>query len=109
MSTIAAYEHDLITYATEQIRRIPGIRIIGAAAEKVAVLSFSVDRIHPHDIGTLLNQEGIAVRTGHHCAQPVMRHFKVPATTRASFAFYNSMIEVDALISGIQKIQKIFL
>jgi cysteine desulfurase/selenocysteine lyase len=109
MSTIAAYEHDLITYATEQIRHIPGIRIIGTAAEKVAVLSFSVDRIHPHDIGTLLNQEGIAVRTGHHCAQPVMRHFKVPATTRASFAFYNSMTEVDALISGIQKIQKIFL
>jgi len=109
MSMIAVYEQDLINYATEQICHMPGIRIIGTAAEKVAVLSFVVDGVHPHDIGTLLNQEGIAVRTGHHCAQPVMQHFKVPATTRASFAFYNSMIEVDALISGIQKVQKIFL
>ncbi len=109
LSAIEAYERSLINYATKQINNIPGIRIIGSAAEKVAVLSFSVDGVHPHDIGTLLNQEGIAVRTGHHCAQPVMQHFKVPATTRASFSFYNSMIEVDALISGIQKVQKIFL
>jgi cysteine desulfurase/selenocysteine lyase len=109
LSAIEAYEQNLINYATEQISHIPGIRIIGSAAEKVAVLSFSVDGIHPHDIGTLLNQEGIAVRTGHHCAQPVMQHFKVPATTRASFAFYNSMAEIDALIVGIQKVQKIFL
>jgi len=108
MSMIAAYERDLINYATEQMRHMPGIRIIGDATEKVAVLSFAIDGVHPHDIGTLLNQEGIAVRTGHHCAQPVMQHFKVPATTRASFAFYNSMNEVDALISGIQKVQKIF-
>ena len=109
LSTIEAYEKNLINYATEQINNIPGIRIIGSAAEKVAVLSFSVDGIHPHDIGTLLNQEGIAVRTGHHCAQPVMQHFKVPATTRASFSFYNSMAEIDALILGIQKVQKVFL
>lgn len=108
MSVIEAYEHDLINYATEQISLLPGIRIIGNATKKVAVLSFAVDKIHPHDIGTLLNQEGIAVRTGHHCAQPVMQHFKVPATTRASFSFYNSMSEVDALISAIQKVQKIF-
>lgn len=108
MSVIKAYEHDLIDYATEQISFIPGIRIIGNATNKVAVLSFAVDKIHPHDIGTLLNQEGIAVRTGHHCAQPVMQHFKVPATTRASFSFYNSMSEIDALISSIQKVQKIF-
>lgn len=108
MSVIEAYEHNLIDYATEQISLIPGIRIIGNATKKVAVLSFAVDKIHPHDIGTLLNQEGIAVRTGHHCAQPVMQHFKVPATTRASFSFYNSMSEVDTLISSIQKIQKIF-
>ena len=99
---------NLINYATEQISLLPGIRIIGNATKKVAVLSFAVDKIHPHDIGTLLNQEGIAVRTGHHCAQPVMQHFKVPATTRASFSFYNSMSEVDALISAIQKVQKIF-
>ena len=109
LSTIEVYEQSLINYATEQINNIPGIRIIGSAAEKVAVLSFSVDGVHPHDIGTLLNQEGIAVRTGHHCAQPVMQHFKVPATTRASFSFYNSMAEIDALITGIQKVQKVFL
>lgn len=109
LSTIEAYEQNLINYATEQISNIPGIRIIGSAAEKVAVLSFSVDGVHPHDIGTLLNQEGIAVRTGHHCAQPVMQHFKVPATTRASFAFYNNVDEIDSLILGIQKVQKVFL
>ena len=109
LSTIEAYEQSLINYATEQINNIPGIRIIGSAAKKVAVLSFSVDGVHPHDIGTLLNQEGIAVRTGHHCAQPVMQRFKVPATTRASFSFYNSMAEIDALIAGIQKVQKVFL
>ena len=109
LSAIEVYEQSLINYATEQINNIPGIRIIGSAAEKVAVLSFSVDGVHPHDIGTLLNQEGIAVRTGHHCAQPVMQHFKVPATTRASFSFYNSMAEIDALITGIQKVQKVFL
>jgi cysteine desulfurase / selenocysteine lyase len=109
LSTIEAYEQSLINYATEQINNIPGIRIIGSAAEKVAVLSFSVDGVHPHDIGTLLNQEGIAVRTGHHCAQPVMQRFKIPATTRASFSFYNSMAEIDALIAGIQKVQKVFL
>ena len=109
LSTIEAYEQSLINYATEQINNIPGIRIIGSAAEKVAVLSFSVDGVHPHDIGTLLNQEGIAVRTGHHCAQPVMQRFKVPATTRASFSFYNSMAEIDALIAGIQNVQKVFL
>ncbi len=109
LSTIETYEQNLINYATEQINNIPGIRIIGSAAEKVAVLSFSVDGVHPHDIGTLLNQDGIAVRTGHHCAQPVMQHFKVPATTRASFSFYNSMAEIDALILGIQKVQKVFL
>ena len=109
LSKIEAYEQNLINYATEQINNLPGIRIIGSAAEKVAVLSFSVDGVHPHDIGTLLNQEGIAVRTGHHCAQPVMEYFRVPATTRASFSFYNSMTEIDALISGIQKVQKVFL
>ena len=109
LSTIEAYEQSLINYATEQINNLPGIRIIGSAAKKVAVLSFSIDGVHPHDIGTLLNQEGIAVRTGHHCAQPVMQHFKVPATTRASFSFYNSMAEIDTLITGIQKVQKVFL
>ena len=108
MDAIAAHELALLKYATEQINSMPGVRIIGTAENKAAVLSFAVDGVHPHDIGTLLNQEGIAVRTGHHCAQPVMQRLHVPATSRASFAFYNSMDEVDALIAGIRTVQKIF-
>ncbi len=108
MDAIAAHELALLEYATEQINSMPGVRIIGTAEHKAAVLSFAVDGVHPHDIGTLLNQEGIAVRTGHHCAQPVMQRLHVPATSRASFAFYNSMDEVDALIDGIRTVQKIF-
>ena len=108
MDAIAAHEHALLKYATEQINTMPGVRVIGTAEHKAAVLSFAVDGVHPHDIGTLLNQEGVAVRTGHHCAQPVMQRLHVPATSRASFAFYNSMDEVDALIAGIRTVQKIF-
>ena len=108
MDLIAAHELALLNHATEQMNSLPGVRIIGTARDKAAVLSFVIDGVHPHDIGTLLNQEGIAVRTGHHCAQPVMRRFKVSATSRASFAFYNSMAEVDALIAGIRKVQKVF-
>jgi cysteine desulfurase/selenocysteine lyase len=108
MDAIAAHELALLEYATEQINSMPGVRIIGTAEHKAAVLSFAVDGVHPHDIGTLLNQEGVAVRTGHHCAQPVMQRFHVSATSRASFAFYNSMDEVDALIAGIRTVQKIF-
>lgn len=106
---IAAHESALLDYATECINHIPGVRIIGTAAEKTAVLSFTIDGIHPHDIGTILNQDGIAVRTGHHCAQPVMQRFNIPATSRASFAFYNKKTEVDALIAGIKTVQKVFL
>ena len=108
MEAIATHEHALLNYATEQIRRLPGVRIVGTAALKAAVLSFVVEGVHPHDVGTLLNQQGIAVRTGHHCAQPVMQRFKIPATSRASFAFYNSMAEVDTLIAGIRAAQKVF-
>ncbi len=108
MDMIAAHELDLLSYATEQMNHMPGVRIIGTARDKASVISFAVDGVHPHDIGTLLNQEGVAVRTGHHCAQPVMQRFKVPATSRASFAFYNSMAEVDALIAGIRSVQKVF-
>ncbi len=108
LDAIAAHEHALLQYATEQVKQMPGVRIIGTAKHKAAVLSFAVDGVHPHDIGTLLNQEGVAVRTGHHCAQPVMQRFKVPATSRASFAFYNTMAEVDALIAGIRTVQKVF-
>ena len=108
MQAIARHEHALLQYATGQLNALPGLRLIGTARNKAAVLSFTLDGIHPHDVGTLLNQDGIAVRTGHHCAQPVMARFKVPATTRASFAFYNSMAEVDALIAGIRSVQKVF-
>jgi cysteine desulfurase/selenocysteine lyase len=108
MDAIAAHELALLDYATAQLERMPGVRIIGTAAEKAAVLSFALDGVHPHDVGTLLNQDGVAVRTGHHCAQPVMQHYKVPATSRASFAFYNTMAEVDALVAGIRNVQKVF-
>jgi cysteine desulfurase/selenocysteine lyase len=108
MDVIAAHELQLLNYATEQMECMPGVRIIGTARNKASVISFTVDGVHPHDIGTLLNQAGVAVRTGHHCAQPVMERFKVPATSRASFAFYNSMAEVDALVAGIRAVQKVF-
>jgi cysteine desulfurase/selenocysteine lyase len=108
LEAISAHEFDLLNYATEQMNHMPGVRIIGTAAVKTAVLSFEVKGIHPHDIGTLLNQEGVAVRTGHHCVQPVMLRLGVPATTRASFAFYNTMAEVDTFIASLQTVQKIF-
>jgi len=108
MDRIAAHEIDLLNYATEQVNAMPGLRIIGTAEKKAAVLSFAIAGVHPHDVGTLLNQDGIAIRTGHHCAQPVMQRFKVPATSRASFAFYNTMAEVDALVAGIRNVQKVF-
>jgi cysteine desulfurase/selenocysteine lyase len=108
LNRIAAYEYDLLAYATEAIERIPGVRLIGTAPDKASVLSFTIDGIHPHDIGTILDQEGIAIRTGHHCAQPVMDFFKIPATARASFAFYNTREEIDVLIAGIRKVKEVF-
>lgn len=104
----AAHEHELLRYATERLSSIEGVRIIGTAKEKASVLSFVIDEIHPHDIGTILDQEGIAVRAGHHCAQPVMQRFNVPATARASFAFYNTKAEVDTLARTIEKVIEIF-
>jgi cysteine desulfurase/selenocysteine lyase len=104
----AAHEHELLRYATERASAIEGVRIIGTAREKASVLSFVIDDIHPHDIGTILDQEGIAVRAGHHCAQPVMQRFNIPATARASFAFYNTKEEVDALARTIERIIEIF-
>jgi len=108
MDAIVTHEHALLQYATRQLEALPGLRLIGTANNKAAVLSFTLDGVHPHDVGTLLNEDGIAVRTGHHCAQPVMARFKVPATTRASFAFYNRMADVDALVAGIRSVQKVF-
>ncbi len=108
LGAIGAYEHELLQYATEQLQRLPQLRIIGTAREKAAVLSFVIEGIHPHDVGTILDLEGIAVRAGHHCAQPVMQRFEIPATTRASFAFYNTRAEVDTLVSGIRKVLEVF-
>jgi cysteine desulfurase / selenocysteine lyase len=108
LENIAAYEEALLDYATRAVSKIPGVRIIGTAKQKAGVISFVMEGIHPHDVGTVLDQEGIAVRTGHHCAQPVMQRFHVPATTRASFAFYNTKEEVDALVSGIHKVREVF-
>jgi cysteine desulfurase/selenocysteine lyase len=108
MERIAAHETDLLDYATDQVNRLPGVRIIGTAEQKAAVLSFAIDGVHPHDVGTVLNDDGVAIRTGHHCAQPVMQRFKVAATSRASFAFYNTMAEVDALVAAIRRVQKVF-
>lgn len=104
----AVHEHELLRYATERLKAIEGVRIIGTAREKTSVLSFVIDDIHPHDIGTILDQEGIAVRAGHHCAQPVMQRFNIPATARASFAFYNTKEEVDVLARTIEKVVEIF-
>jgi cysteine desulfurase/selenocysteine lyase len=108
MENIAAYEHELLTYATDVVSAIPGVRLIGTAKEKAGVLSFVMEGIHPHDIGTILDQEGIAIRTGHHCAQPVMERFGIDATARASFGVYNTKEEIGALVRGIQKVQEVF-
>jgi len=105
---IIPYEQDLLRDATEKLSRVEGLRIIGTAKRKASLVSFILEGIHPHDIGTVLDQEGIAVRTGHHCAQPTMRRFNVPATTRASFAFYNTKEEIDALVKGLEKVREIF-
>jgi cysteine desulfurase/selenocysteine lyase len=99
-----AHEQELLAYATEKLSGIEGVRIIGTAREKASVLAFVIEEVHPHDVGTILDQEGIAIRAGHHCAQPVMQHFKVSATARASFAFYNTKQEVDALAKAVEKV-----
>jgi cysteine desulfurase/selenocysteine lyase len=108
MENISSYEHALLAYAIEAIGQIPGVRLIGTAREKTGVLSFVVEGIHPHDVGTILDQEGIAVRAGHHCAQPVMARFGVPATVRASLAFYNTKQEINALAAGLERVKAMF-
>ena len=108
MEAITAYESELLAYATETISALPGVRMIGTAKDKASVLSFILAGVHAHDIGTILDQEGIAIRTGHHCAMPVMQRFGVPATARASFSFYNTKKEIDALVAGVQKVRKVF-
>ncbi len=105
---IQQHEHDLLEYATGALEQIPGVRIVGTARDKAAVLSFVMDGVHAHDIGTILDQEGIAIRTGHHCTQPVMTRLGLPATARASFAFYNTRAEVDALVTGVERVREVF-
>ena len=108
LEAIAAYEHELLEYGTQALSAIPGLRLVGTARDKATILSFLVDGIHPHDLGTILDREGIAVRTGHHCAQPVMDRFGVPATARASLGLYNTKAEIDALAAGIRRAVEVF-
>ncbi len=103
ISEIGAWEHELLIYATEKLEQIPGLKIVGTASEKASVISFTVDGIHPYDIGVLVDKMGIAIRTGHHCAQPIMDHFGIPGTARASFAFYNTFDDIDRLVAAVSK------
>jgi cysteine desulfurase/selenocysteine lyase len=107
-SQVAAHEHELLRYATEALAEINPVKIIGTAKEKAGVLSFVIDHVHAHDVGTILDQEGVAVRAGHHCAMPVMQRFGVPATTRASFAFYNTVAEIDVMAKAVRRVLKVF-
>jgi cysteine desulfurase/selenocysteine lyase len=108
LDSIAAHEHELLQYGTEAISTVPGLRLIGTAKKKAGVLSFVLEGIHPHDIGTILDREGVAIRTGHHCAMPLMERFGVPATARASLALYNTREEIDVLVAGIHKVKEMF-
>ena len=109
MDTIAEYEEGLLDYATKKLKEIPGLKIYGEAAHKTAVVSFNLKGIHPYDVGTLLDQMGIAVRTGHHCAQPIMDFYEIPGTVRASFSFYNTLDEVDRLVEGVEKARQMLV
>jgi cysteine desulfurase / selenocysteine lyase len=108
VAAISAWEHQLLTYATQEISQVPGVRLIGTARHKASILSFIMEGVHPHDVGTVLNEDGIAIRAGHHCAQPVMQHYGIPATARASFAFYNTRSEIDVLTQGLHHVRKMF-
>jgi cysteine desulfurase / selenocysteine lyase len=108
LDAVAAHEHELLERATTAVAAVPGVRLIGTARTKASVLSFVMDGVHPHDIGTILDQQGVAVRAGHHCAQPVMDRFGVAATARASFALYNTLEEVDALVAGLERVREVF-
>ena len=105
---IGAHEADMLAYATDAMRAIPHLRLIGTAHEKAGILSFVLDHVHPHDIGTILDSRGVAVRAGHHCAMPVMQRFGVPATVRASFALYNTRADIDALVEAMARVQEVF-
>ena len=108
LARIEAFEDDLLRYATESVGALDGIRLWGTAPEKIAVLSFTVDGVHPHDVGTVLDLEGVAIRAGHHCAQPVMERFGIPATVRASLGIYNSRADIDTLVAGLRRVREVF-
>lgn len=108
LARIAAHERALLAHATARLSEVPGLRVVGTAREKAGVVSFVLDDVHPHDVGTILDQEGICIRTGHHCAQPVMARYDLPATARASFGLYNTLEEVDALVDGLRKVREVF-
>jgi cysteine desulfurase/selenocysteine lyase len=108
LDRVAAHEHDLLEYATARLREVSGVRLIGTAEQKASIVSFTLDGVHPHDVGTILDQNGVAVRAGHHCAQPVMERFAIPGTVRASFALYNTRHEVDRLIAALGRVKEIF-
>ncbi len=108
LAAVAAYEHELLAYATAALLAVPGLKLVGTAAEKASVLSFTLAGVHPHDVGTIVDQEGVAIRTGHHCAQPVMDRFGIPATARASLALYNTRADVDALVAALGKVREVF-
>jgi cysteine desulfurase/selenocysteine lyase len=105
---ITAHERDLLAYGTAALQDLPGVRLIGTAPEKASILSFVVEGVHPHDIGTIVDREGVAIRTGHHCAQPVMERFCVPATARASLAMYNTRQDLDTLVHALRRVQAVF-
>ena len=105
---IAAHEHDLLEYGTRALSAVPGLTLVGTAREKASVLSFTLAGVHPHDVGTILDGEGVAIRTGHHCAQPVMDRFGIPATARASLALYNVREDLDALVTGLARVRALF-
>jgi cysteine desulfurase/selenocysteine lyase len=106
---IGAHERELLAYGTERLSAMPGVQLIGTARDKASVLSFVVDNVHPHDLGTIVDREGVAIRTGHHCAQPVMDFFGIPATARASLAMYNTRGEIDALVDAVERAQRMFV
>ena len=108
LDAVSAYEEELLDYGTQALRALPGVRIIGEAGHKASVLSFVVEGVHAHDVGTILDQAGVAVRTGHHCAQPVMDRYGVPATVRASLALYNTRADIDRLVTGLQTVKEVF-
>ena len=108
LEAIARWEAELLDRAAAGVAEVPGVRVIGAPAERASVLSFVVEGVHPHDVGAVLDDEGVAVRAGHHCAQPLMERLGVPATVRASFAFYNSADDIDALVRGLRRVREVF-